>query len=160
MQIKLAFIVQIRLFSLLLLPIIKRNKTTVLKNKQLMSHLSLEKTANIFSTYGGSATNTGSIEGQIALLTERINHISNHLKTNKKDFSSQRGLMMMVGQRKRLLSYLSKHDLTGYNEFFPTVILTLGFILYTYHLYTAEKPDFLALNKILYVSITTKIGYV
>lgn len=79
-----------------------------------MSHLSLEKTANIFSTYGGSATNTGSIEGQIALLTERINHISNHLKTNKKDFSSQRGLMMMVGQRKRLLSYLSKHDLTGY----------------------------------------------
>jgi small subunit ribosomal protein S15 len=79
-----------------------------------MSHLSLEKTANIFSTYGGSANNTGSIEGQIALLTERINHISNHLKTNKKDFSSQRGLMMMVGQRKRLLSYLSKHDLTGY----------------------------------------------
>jgi len=79
-----------------------------------MSHLTLEKTANIFSTYGGSAKNTGSIEGQVALLTERINHISNHLKTNKKDFSSQRGLMMMVGQRKRLLSYLSKHDLTGY----------------------------------------------
>ena len=70
--------------------------------------------ANIFSTHGGSAQNTGSIEGQIALLTERINHISNHLKVNKKDFSSQRGLMMMVGQRKRLLTYLSKHDLTGY----------------------------------------------
>jgi small subunit ribosomal protein S15 len=79
-----------------------------------MSHLTLEKTANIFSTYGGKATNTGSIEGQIALLTERINHISNHLKVNKKDFSSQRGLMMMVGQRKRLLTYLSKHNLTGY----------------------------------------------
>ncbi len=79
-----------------------------------MSHLTLEKTANLFSTYGGTAKNTGSIEGQVALLTERINHISNHLKTNRKDFSSQRGLMMMVGQRKRLLSYLSKHDLTGY----------------------------------------------
>ncbi|MEO5942318.1 MAG: 30S ribosomal protein S15 [Ferruginibacter sp.] len=79
-----------------------------------MSHLTLEKTANIFSTYGGKAENTGSIEGQVALLTERINHISNHLKVNKKDFSSQRGLMMMVGQRKRLLTYLSKHDLTGY----------------------------------------------
>lgn len=79
-----------------------------------MSHLTLEKTANIFSTYGGTAKNTGSIEGQVALLTERINHISNHLKVNKKDFSSQRGLMMMVGQRKRLLTYLSKHDLTGY----------------------------------------------
>ncbi|MDB5201200.1 MAG: ribosomal protein [Ferruginibacter sp.] len=79
-----------------------------------MSHLTLEKKANIFSTYGGKATNTGSIEAQVAMLTERINHISNHLKTNKKDFSSQRGLMMMVGQRKRLLTYLSKHDLTGY----------------------------------------------
>jgi len=48
------------------------------------------------------------------MITERINHISNHLKTNKKDFSSQRGLMIMVGQRKRLLAYLSKHDLSGY----------------------------------------------
>jgi small subunit ribosomal protein S15 len=79
-----------------------------------MSHLTTEKKANIFATYGGNAKNTGSIEGQVAMLTERINHISNHLKTNKKDFSSQRGLMMMVGQRKRLLTYLSKHDLTGY----------------------------------------------
>jgi small subunit ribosomal protein S15 len=79
-----------------------------------MSHLTLERKAEIFSTYGGSAKNTGSIEGQIAMITERINHISMHLKTNKKDFSSQRGLMIMVGQRKRLLTYLSKHDLTGY----------------------------------------------
>jgi small subunit ribosomal protein S15 len=79
-----------------------------------MSHLTLEKKANLFTTYGVNSSNTGSIEWHIALLTERINHISNHLKTNKKDFSSQRGLMMMVGQRKRLLTYLSKHDLTGY----------------------------------------------
>ena len=79
-----------------------------------MPYLTIEKKANIFATYGGKAANTGSIEGQVALLTERINHISNHLKVNKKDFSSQRGLMMMVGQRKRLLTYLSKHDLSGY----------------------------------------------
>ena len=79
-----------------------------------MSYLTIEKKAGIFATYGGKATNTGSIEGQVALLTERINHISSHLRTNKKDFSSQRGLMKMVGQRKRLLTYLSKHDLTGY----------------------------------------------
>ena len=79
-----------------------------------MSHLTLERKATIFSTYGGAAKNTGSIEGQVAMITERINHISMHLKTNKKDFSSQRGLMIMVGQRKRLLTYLSKHDLTGY----------------------------------------------
>jgi small subunit ribosomal protein S15 len=79
-----------------------------------MSHLSAEKKANIFKTFGGSEKNTGSIEAQIATLTERINHISNHLKTNKKDFSSQRGLMVMVGQRKRLLQYMSRTNLNGY----------------------------------------------
>jgi small subunit ribosomal protein S15 len=79
-----------------------------------MSHLTIERKASIFAEFGGKATNTGSIEGQVAMLTERINHISSHLKTNKKDFSSQRGLMQMVGKRKRLLTYLSKHDLTGY----------------------------------------------
>jgi len=79
-----------------------------------MSHLTSERKVAIFTTYGGKPTNTGSIEAQVAMLTERINHISNHLKGNKKDFSSQRGLMMMVGKRKRLLTYLSKHDLSGY----------------------------------------------
>lgn len=79
-----------------------------------MSTLTKEKKANIFETYGGKATNTGSIEAQVALLTERINHISGHLKENKKDFSSNRGLMQLVGQRKSLLTYLSKTDLMGY----------------------------------------------
>jgi small subunit ribosomal protein S15 len=79
-----------------------------------MSHFTAEKKANIFKTYGGSATNTGSIEAQIAMLTERINHISAHLKSNKKDFSSNRGLMSMVGRRKRLLTYLSHNNLESY----------------------------------------------
>ena len=79
-----------------------------------MPYLTLEKKAKIFADFGGKASNTGSIEGQVALLTERINHISNHLKLNKHDFSSQRGLMMMVGQRKRLLAYMQKHNLQGY----------------------------------------------
>jgi small subunit ribosomal protein S15 len=79
-----------------------------------MSYLTAERRAEIFTQFGGSATNTGSIEGQIALLTERISALSNHLKTNKKDFSTHRGLMKMVGQRKRLLTYLSKHNLSGY----------------------------------------------
>ena len=79
-----------------------------------MSHLTAEKKANIFKTFGAKENNTGSIEGQIAMLTERINHISNHLKTNKKDFSSQRGLMQMVGRRKRLLQYLTRSDLASY----------------------------------------------
>jgi small subunit ribosomal protein S15 len=103
----------IQYFYLLLQNNIKKLTKKLLKKIE-MPYLTIEKKANIFTDFGGKATNTGSIEGQIALLTERINHISNHLKTNKKDFSSQRGLMMMVGQRKRLLTYLSKHDLTGY----------------------------------------------
>ncbi len=93
---------------------LKRTITKTLFKKTKMPYLTIERKADIFTTFGAKATNTGSIEGQVALLTERINHISNHLKTNKKDFSSQRGLMMMVGQRKRLLTYLSKHNLTGY----------------------------------------------
>ena len=81
-----------------------------------MPYLTLEKKAKIFNDFAGKSSNTGSIEGQIALLTERINSISEHLRTNKKDFSTQRGLMMMVGRRKRLLTYLSKHDLKGYRS--------------------------------------------
>jgi small subunit ribosomal protein S15 len=79
-----------------------------------MSHLTIERKKELFKTYGEKETNTGSIEAQVAMLTERINHISNHLKTNKKDVSSQRGLMLMVGRRKRFLSYLSKTNLMGY----------------------------------------------
>ena len=81
-----------------------------------MSYLTKEKTANIFAQFGGSSTNTGSIEGQIALLTERISSISKHLQENKKDHSTHRGLMRMVGQRKRLLIYMSKHNLQGYRQ--------------------------------------------
>lgn len=79
-----------------------------------MPYLTKEKVSGIFAEFGGKATNTGSIEGQVALLTERINSISGHLQKNKKDFSTHRGLMKMVGQRKRLLIYLSKHNLQGY----------------------------------------------
>ncbi|HEU4471455.1 MAG TPA: 30S ribosomal protein S15 [Flavisolibacter sp.] len=73
-----------------------------------------EKKASIFANYAGKETNTGSIEGQIALLTERITQISAHLQVNKKDFSTQRGLMQLVGKRRRLLNYLQKHNLQGY----------------------------------------------
>ena len=84
--------------------------------------LTKEKKSLIFAQYGGKASNTGSIEGQVALLTERILDISKHLQVNKKDFSTQRGLMKMVGQRKRLLTYMQKHNLTGYR----TLIEQLG----------------------------------
>lgn len=79
-----------------------------------MPYLTTEKKAEIFTNFGGSAKNTGSIEGQVALVTERIQSISKHLQANKKDFSTQRGLMQMVGKRKSLLAYLQKTNLQGY----------------------------------------------
>ncbi|MDR0793030.1 MAG: 30S ribosomal protein S15 [Chitinophagaceae bacterium] len=87
-----------------------------------MSYLTKEKKADIFTKFGGKTENTGSIEGQIAMLTERIAHISGHLQSNKHDFSTHRGLMKMVGKRKRLLAYLQKHNLKGYR----TLIEQLG----------------------------------
>ena len=79
-----------------------------------MSYLTKEKVSTFFAEFGGKSTNTGSVEGQVALLTERINRISEHLQKNKHDFSTHRGLMKLVGQRKRQLIYLSKHNLQGY----------------------------------------------
>jgi small subunit ribosomal protein S15 len=79
-----------------------------------MSHLTAEKKANIFKTFGGNEKNSGSIEAQIAMLTERINHLSAHLQTNKKDFSTHRGLMQLVGRRKRLLQYLNHTNIGDY----------------------------------------------
>ena len=85
-------------------------------------YLSKEKTEEIFAQYGGSATNTGSIEGQIALFTFRINGLSQHLRENHKDHSSRRALLGLVGKRKRQLNYLAKKDITKYR----TLIEQLG----------------------------------
>lgn len=74
-----------------------------------------EKKSENVKKYGKSSNDTGSTPVQIALLTERIKDLSGHLKTNKKDNSSTRGLLKMVGQRRRLLGYLKKVDLNAYN---------------------------------------------
>ena len=81
-----------------------------------MPYLTKEKKVKFFTDFGGKAANTGSTEGQVALLTERINRISEHLQANKKDFSTHRGLMQLVGKRKRLLTYLGKYNLQGYRQ--------------------------------------------
>ena len=73
-----------------------------------------EKKAEIIASYGRTAGDTGSPEVQIALLTERINSLTEHLKTNQKDHHSRRGLLKMVGQRRGLLEYLKKSDIDGY----------------------------------------------
>lgn len=75
-----------------------------------------EKKEKIFKDFGGSATNTGSTEGQIALHTTRINELTDHLKNHPKDHATRRGLLMLVGKRRRLLDYLMKKDIEGYRE--------------------------------------------
>lgn len=78
--------------------------------------LTADKKKEIFKTYGGNENNTGSVEGQIAVLTHKINHLSGHLRQHRKDHSSTRSLQKMVGQRKRLLKYLSHKDITRYRS--------------------------------------------
>jgi len=75
-----------------------------------------EKKEEIVKKYGGSADNTGSTEAQIAILTARINELTDHLKDNSKDHASRRGLLQMVGKRRRLLNYLKKKDIEKYRE--------------------------------------------
>jgi small subunit ribosomal protein S15 len=78
--------------------------------------LTKEKKAEIFAKHGKSATDTGSAEGQIALFTHRINHLTDHLKRNRKDFNTQRSLVRLVGKRRNLLDYLIKTDIVRYRE--------------------------------------------
>lgn len=76
--------------------------------------LTVEKKQEIVSRHGRSPADTGSAEVQIALLTARINELTEHLRTHKKDHHSRRGLLMLVGRRRRLLGYLQRTDLDRY----------------------------------------------
>ncbi|MBR1759026.1 MAG: 30S ribosomal protein S15 [Lachnospiraceae bacterium] len=78
--------------------------------------ISKEKKAQIIAEYGRSEGDTGSPEVQVALLTERINELNEHLKVNHKDHHSRRGLLKMVGQRRSLLAYLKDKDINRYRE--------------------------------------------
>ncbi len=81
-----------------------------------------ELKTSIIENYKTHEGDTGSVEVQVALLTERINHLNEHLKANKHDNHSRRGLMKMVGRRKGLLDYLKNKDIEGYR----TLIAKLG----------------------------------
>ncbi len=84
--------------------------------------LTQQRKQELISEYQVHDTDTGSSEVQIAMLTERINRLSEHLKGNQKDFSSRRGLLKLIGQRKRLLSYVQNEDRQKYQA----LILRLG----------------------------------
>lgn len=79
-------------------------------------YLTTEKKQEIFAKHGKSATDTGSSEGQIALFTYRIAHLTEHLKVNKKDFNTQRSLQKLVGKRKALLDYLKNTEIERYRN--------------------------------------------
>lgn len=85
-------------------------------------YLTSEVKKEIFKLHGEKETNTGSSEGQIALFTHRINHLTEHLKANRKDFNTQRSLINLVGKRRRLLDYLKNSDIERYRA----IIKTLG----------------------------------
>jgi small subunit ribosomal protein S15 len=78
--------------------------------------LTVEAKREIVGRFGKDESDTGSTEVQVALLTARINHLTEHLREHSKDHHSRRGLLMLVGQRRRLLGYLRRHNLDRYRE--------------------------------------------
>ena len=77
-------------------------------------YLTKEKKEEIFAKHGSGKTDTGSAEGQIALFTHRIAHLTEHLKKNKKDYTTQRAVQLLVGKRRSLLDYLKNKDIERY----------------------------------------------
>jgi len=78
--------------------------------------LTQERKQELVTQFGDDDKDTGNTRVQIALLTERINQLTEHLRANSKDHHSRRGLLMLVGRRRRLLNYFQKHDLEGYRS--------------------------------------------
>lgn len=78
--------------------------------------LTKEQKTELIGKYGRSGTDTGSAEVQVAMITERINELTEHLRTHKKDHHSRRGLLKLVGKRRRLLKYLERNDLERYRS--------------------------------------------
>ncbi len=82
----------------------------------MATYLEKEKKQEIFEQYGKSNADTGSAESQVALFSYRITHLTNHLKSNKKDFATQRSLLKLVGKRRRRLDYLKETDIERYRN--------------------------------------------
>lgn len=82
----------------------------------MAEYLAADKKQEIFGKYGKSNSDTGSPESQIALFSYRIAHLTKHLQNNKKDYNTQRSLLMLVGKRRRLLDYLKATDIERYRE--------------------------------------------
>jgi len=86
-----------------------------------MSTITAEKKQELIAKFGGKAANTGSTEVQIAMLTERIANLTEHVKIHRNDVHNRRGLLILVSKRRRLLDYLAKTNLEGYRELIKTL---------------------------------------
>ena len=78
--------------------------------------LSKERTAELIAEYGKDSSDSGSADVQVAILTQRIKDLTEHLKSHRKDHHTRRGLLMLVGKRRRLLTYIKKRDITAYRS--------------------------------------------
>lgn len=78
--------------------------------------ISKERKAELTAEFGKNAQDTGNSKVQVAILSERIKELTEHMKSHKKDFHTRRGLLMLVGKRRRLLSYIKKNDITEYRD--------------------------------------------
>ena len=87
-------------------------------------YLTSEKKQEFFKSFGTSEIDTGTAEGQIALFSYRINHLTEHLKKNKKDFSTQQALIKLVGKRRRLLDYLRVKDIESVSRNYKSIEIT------------------------------------
>lgn len=85
--------------------------------------LTADKKKEIFREYGKTEENTGAPQSQIAIFSTRINHLTEHLKTHKKDFSTQRALLKLVGKRRRLLDYLKHKEIDNYRQILKSLNL-------------------------------------
>jgi len=91
-------------------PLIKSQK------KYFKMSLTVKEKQDIFKKYGGDSKNTGSVYSQVALFTKKISNLTDHLKSNRKDYGTQRSLQLMVGKRRKLLDYLRSKDILKYRD--------------------------------------------
>ncbi len=90
--------------------------TPIITQQEKEINMNLKNKQEIVKKYGKDAKDTGSTEVQVAMMSKKISELTEHLKSNKNDYATKRGLLMMVGKRKRLLSYLKSRNLDGYRE--------------------------------------------
>lgn len=111
MHLNNVFVTLLRVSTVICLSVWQAEKT---KGKKMSINLKNKK--ELVEKYGKNAQDTGNVDVQVAMLTQKISELTEHLKANAKDFQAKRGLLMMVGKRKRMLAYIKERDLNRYRD--------------------------------------------